>query len=1151
VNIGIGYLFGARDDGLKRSINTIRNGIMGTESAIASANKAARSFSRGFADALQNIQLGHLGSQLDDIKHNLQGVTGSGLDTRLEQMSASFAQGFGAKGVMSGLEDVKREAFAVAFALNRDATAVADTALAFRKMGVEAYSIREMQQIVEATTLSGEQFAGVFQDLSKSWGLGEDGTKAFLDRFTDLNVQLGQGQEAFANLPGVMQAIGKGFAHLDLRPEDIQETVLSVSRLGAALSKSLGVSVDAAQQQSVEMFSALAAEGDAFNKMLSGMDGGLGQLTTELAQLGGGLEESLSIMKEGAKDPAKFMLGLTKTIGGLTESTDPAARVIKDRLLRSLEEINPSFAYLAKATGESADAFNRVMLVAADTGKTLTGVAKAGFHTGLTLEESIDKARMSMEQAFGGASRADRVAFANMMIKSYGLVGDTVRNLTGDSENFAKSWREQAAGMGLSAQQADRLRGVLGPVVEYLALFASAGVHGVLVKAFGPDSILAGAFGVLASGIGQLMPALLPLIAIAPAIKGVIAPAFAMVGTTMSAVVAPIASVAAPLLAVGAAIGVLTLAATGKLPAALNAVKSGVSDAASFVAKMGTQLLSGIGDALSSMDGADLAKSAISFAKTAASELYAALSGELSVSPGAKTAAAGLFDALLYAVSGAVRVGREFASTIYSEAMHQLRQVDWSGLLSSSMSSFADVDWTGLFGGLRGSLLSARHSIASSIRDMLESATAALVGMDFMAAGESVGSALASGLLASGPALSSVGRAISALFSETMAVALSPQFWLDTASAAWSTLKLAVVATFKVGELLAGVFLSAREGVGSAVGGMFDIKALRSVASGLFGDLRHLLASALDDALVSATSAVGKLDWGSIGVVAGEAMFSGMVLSLKAVAGLGRLIFDGIATVSKQQSAIGVLVMDVIAGVFKVVLSERFWKDSFAVVWSGFKLALAAHAGVTNFIFGVFAGMGKAAASAMFGPGVFDSGIAKVKDMVNSLLESFNALWSGIRAGAEALFGNSINTFVSHDFGKIYEILEEAKTWFGLFREVASSVFMGLAAPFAAFIKRFTAAGEVLTALSEYFGYSPAKVAELTTETKPPSGASTAAAAAQVSRAGDSYLAQVIVEQHTKDRAVLDSILKRLSQPTQDKPAATVLAPARPTSTGR
>ena len=1184
MNIGIGYLFGARDNGLTRAISALRGGITGTTSAIGDANRAALGFARGFGDAIRGLQLGHISGQLDGLKSQLQGVTGSGLDTRLEQMSISFAQGFGAKGVMSGLEGVKKEAFGVALAMNRDADAVAETALAFRKMGVEAYSVKEMQQIVEATTLSGEQFAGVFQDLNKSWGFGTQGTKDFLDKFTAVNVELGQGQEAFQNLPATLAAINKGFAHLDMKPADIENTVLSVSKLGAALSKTLGVSVTEGQQQSVELFTALAQEGDAFKSMMSGMGDDLGGLTTELAQMGGGLEESLAVMQAGAKDPAKFMLGLNKTIAGLTENGSEGALVIKDRLMRSLSAISPNFAYLSKVTGDSAKQFEAIVNTAGDASKTLTGVAAAGSHTGLTLEESIDKARMSMEQAFGGASREERVAFANAMIKSYKLVGKTVQNLTGESEKFAQSFRDQAAGMGLSAGQADKLRSVLGPAVEYLTTFASSGVHGVLIKVFGEDSVLAGALGVMATGLGTLIPTLLPLIAMAPLLAGPVAAAFSGIGAALAGVAgpllyiaAPIIAVAAAIIAVAAAIGLLYLAATGKLPAIITGIKTGIETAFKYVAGIGTKIYTGIGDFFSGLSGEALAKSAIGFVKDAIKGIFALFNTQFKSDPAVVTAARGLYDAYLYAVSSVFKVGMDFATTIYDEVMKQVATVNWGAMFASAvdkikagvsaafqkaldirkmlydrvMGALNSVDWPTMFKKLGDKLLAARHTVAVALQDLFTRATGELSNMDFGAAGERVGAAIADGLKMAGSVFLKIGSIIGGLLIEAFRVVTTPQFWMDTVAVMWAGLKLAATATFRVGEFLVGLFTTARGDVRESFFGLFDFDAIREKVGTAFGDFRHMIYTNASEAMDSLSTAISEIDWASLGMKTGEFLVDGLVLAIKAVAGIGSLIYDGFADFATFRGSAATLAYDFVVGAFKTVLTAQFWKDTFSVIWSGFKLALSAIGGIGEFIAGVFGGIGKKAADAMFGPGTFDTGIQSLKDAVAGLMGVFDNLWASIKAGAEMLFGDSINTFVAHDFGIIEEILASAQTWFGTFKDVAQSVFSYLMGPFEFFVKKFESVGVLLSGLASYFGFTPEKVAEVTAKASAPAGASTASAAAQVSRSGDSYLAEVIIKAHNEDRAVLEKIYKRLSATGGEGPTQIATSTvAKPSATG-
>ena len=1034
MKIGIGYVFGAKDDGVSRTLKDLNKGLSDTE---VSADKASESGGR-LRDALlglQTLQLSDIKGQLDGIQSTAQGITGSGLDTQIDSMFASFDQGFAKSAVMAGnmgggLKKLESQVFSTAFAMNRSADEVGANALAIQKAGlsIEAIagkggSLSDVQKIIEVTGLGAAEFAATFQDLNKSWGMGEKGTKDFLDRFTSVNVQLGQGGEAFAALPGIMSAVDAGFSHLDMKPEEIESTVLGITKLGAALVEGLGDDPQKAMDTATSMFTALAEEGKGFDKMVAGMPGGLGSLTNEFAQLGGGLTDSLQAMKDGAKDPAKFMSAVADTFSKLDENGSEAANAMKTRLRLSLAEIAPSFSFLATGGEKTVDIFKDIANVAPVAGQGLKEVGQAGFRSGLTLQEGVDRAKMSMEQAFGGATRKERQKFANSMIKSYGLVGQTVKNLTGEGEKFEKQFREQAEGFGLNADQADKFRSVLGPITKTMTTFSQTGAHGVFVNMFGEDSVVAGGLGVLTEGFDELFPAIEQIYGILPMLMPVLAP----IGAALSSAAAAVAPFILPVLAIAAAAGVLYLAATGKLGPAIEWIKEKIEGGLIWLGTQGAKFLHQLTGWFQKMDGKEMAGKAVSFIKDTISSIFSGLSIELKSNPDVAAVGGEFWNALTGAVKAGVGFAGEFAKEFASLVAEAFQSVDWA-------------------------------YAASTVQDGLSKAFR--TQMDGQ-------------------------KLIYDTFTE----------WFDSVN--WA-------------------------GIAQTMGEKFLA-------------VRHIIAEYLQEMFGKVTESINGVDWTTlgedVGVWIGEALIN-----------LWKLSGD-------MQKRFKAAAFEFVVAGFAAVTSKQFWVDTFGVIWEGLKMVFAANQAINKFITGIFLGLGKAATDAIFGAGAWDGAINKFKTKISEIKQMFSDLWASVKMGAQELFGNSINTFVEHDFGIIETILDKASGWFLALKDIAGTVLESAVGLISKVFNKFKGVGRLLTRVAETLGMGPAMVADLFA-TSPDSGGGTAGAAAAVIGSSNIDLIRTVAKGNAEQVVWLKKIAKALGAPAGSTRSTPAGAPAQPRSTG-
>lgn len=319
-----------------------------------------------------------------------------------------------------------------------------------------------------------------------------------------------------------------------------------------------------------------------------------------------------------------------------------------------------------------------------------------------------------------------------------------------------------------------------------------------------------------------------------------------------------------------------------------------------------------------------------------------------------------------------------------------------------------------------------------------------------------------------------------------------------------------------------------------------------SLPKGSFSEIGHSMVKGVKGAVMSAWTKLGSLydqitdslmdqDWLSLGIQAGSQIGKALAFALniqdylkealvKYGPAIGSALYEGLKALDKWATK-------ALTYVFREVTDPKFWATAFGTIWSGLKMALTAWTAFTNLVTGVFLGiLGEAA----------DAGSAYMKTQVDKVATVFSDLWAKIRDGAFSLFGNSINEFVAHDFNKIYEIVESAKSWFWSLADTAEQIFSAVFRALTAPIEKVLSLGTGVRELADRFG-----ITKLIAQAPQQVGAAPVRTSLQMRE--DADLIGAMEREHAKDREILRQILGVLRD--GGGPARGTVAP-RMTTTG-
>lgn len=472
--VGMAFGFGAKDDGAEAAFDRTGENLEKLNNMLEDQSKVARkSFLPKFMQRLTQFNIGTMASNMQALTGDTNRLT-NGIEAFGVQAEQAVRPVLARMGLIGeGARKATREISGLAYSLNTDAASVAESYSAIEdtsgatKEAIEAFdlTLKDHVKIMNVTGQSTEEFTSIIGDLAASWGLAPEQSKELIDSVVGIGQASGIGVQGLLKMKSSLAVMDQAFAasQLPRTPEMIQKINVSLVKLAGAFRKGVGDSAEDAMANAQAAFGAFAGELKTAEEMRKGLVDNYGEMTQKLAEVMGGYEGALEVITVGAQDPLKAMTILNEKFAEGAKSLDPFERARFGRLQSELAQIAPNVAFLTTNVDSGTKALEEMSNMAVKTSGSFKKLGE-GYRAGITLAESLERAKESFETMVRSIARADVRKFVKNQRQAYKEVGREWKSMAKDQESIA------------------------GQALKWISAFDQLGIQGIFMqaaKAFG------------------------------------------------------------------------------------------------------------------------------------------------------------------------------------------------------------------------------------------------------------------------------------------------------------------------------------------------------------------------------------------------------------------------------------------------------------------------------------------------------------------------------------------------------------------------------------------------------------------------------------------------------------------------------------------
>ena len=430
--LGLGFVFGARDNGAVRTTTSLADGM---DRVADSSQEAARQSSALNSLGESIARLGSAGARgIESLGNNLESLanaTGlSSSSSSIESFGVEFSNTWRRATVGLGpfrdeVEGMRGEISGLAYSLDVDAGemigAVTNLARSGHSLDDFGISLRTVAGSIQANILSGTDLTTLLTGLSEGYELGAEGATALVDQTTAIGEAFGFGADAVRRLPSVIAAADPILARFS--GMSINEVTDSVTRLSTAMARGLGISFDDASEAATGLLTSLGDARSELSELIVGTGSDMPELATAL---GISMNDIDGSMRAIMSDPLTFTQRMRDLLGGMDDNSVEAQR------LRSiLAGLGTNFAF-ASGNGEE---MGRVMEAArapiADAEGAFNRMARSGAGTSRTFSESMERMREGFEASLRGISSVTNREVLHNQREAYDRLESRIRDFAG------------------------------------------------------------------------------------------------------------------------------------------------------------------------------------------------------------------------------------------------------------------------------------------------------------------------------------------------------------------------------------------------------------------------------------------------------------------------------------------------------------------------------------------------------------------------------------------------------------------------------------------------------------------------------------------------------------------------------------------------
>lgn len=464
--LGLGFSFGAKDDGAIRMTEDIGEGMENMTRAVRETGEESAGIQRlgNFINALNLSQLTRVSGALEGLADRAGALQGEISSTSLESHGAQFAQEYRAATAGLGeysaeVDSVRGQISSLSFNLGVGSEGMLNYATSVARAGrsIEDYglSMRDIAGLEQAGISNGQELAQTMTELDLGFGLGADGARRLADQVVAIGTRVGSGRDALIGMRGAVEAASEAISHLPEGVEvSIDQSVRGMTMLASASQRLLGGTFETAMQGAVGAFQRLAESRQQLGDVFTGMSSDFPELATGISRAFGSVDSALNSMMQS---PEQFVMEMQSMYEGM----DNAARTRFQREV--LTEFPESIRYMILAGEEGRRQMEELVGPVGDAEGALSDMAQGASGSTRTFAESMDLLNERFQHQ----------------------MNSTVRSMPG-YENFERRvlerQRQAYDRLGGAIQRLSNERTGLGALTRVFRAFSRGGFQGLMIS---------------------------------------------------------------------------------------------------------------------------------------------------------------------------------------------------------------------------------------------------------------------------------------------------------------------------------------------------------------------------------------------------------------------------------------------------------------------------------------------------------------------------------------------------------------------------------------------------------------------------------------------------------------------------------------------
>lgn len=480
VETGVTYL---RDNVIK-NFSKIQENIkkFGTKTvekfgdSFASVSKKIKGVKNKVNSFMNSMQIRAQQFNIASIASNIKSLTGEtgNLSNGLEATMVSYMQTTKPIAAQlnltsSEMKKMSSRAAGIAYGMNTDAGAVIETMAQMKIASNEAketldkmgMSTKDWVKVVQTTNVEMKDYVSVIGDMRASWGASAEESKDLINNLVDIGKKANTGLMPLQGMKGYLGSLNELFQ--DLPPgmtktsKEIKGMIESAGMLGGAFQK-MGSTPEQAQEMAQGIGLFFAKQDTAIRKTLAigGDPLSNNPLLIALQRLTGNFEEARGIIDIGSKDALAGMEMINDLYARFEGDKSTGTLKAFSDIQKALGEASPGVSYLVANLGIGTKAFEDMQKVSVDGSNALKKFGKDAYSSGLTLQDSYDRAKEAFDTTIRSIARSNVKGLVKKQMAGMREAGQELKAMAGD-----KTW---------------------GPWINAMSQFKQMGISGLMAS---------------------------------------------------------------------------------------------------------------------------------------------------------------------------------------------------------------------------------------------------------------------------------------------------------------------------------------------------------------------------------------------------------------------------------------------------------------------------------------------------------------------------------------------------------------------------------------------------------------------------------------------------------------------------------------------